>query len=121
MVIHAFRAFLYCSYAHSSNVLVDTAGNLHSIDHEKLVYADGTKDIAELFEAVRHSSKVMRACCQISQLTRGDIERSLSGIDERFWHGEPAVFNSRGPALEYLCGRLAAWRRHFPLTIDLVA
>jgi len=122
LVIHAFRAMLYCSYAHSSNVLVNERGAAYSIDHEKLVFIDGTDDIAELFDAVRHSSKVLAACRQISQLTRGDIERSLSGIDWRIWKHEPAVFNSPGPAIDYFSTRLAAWKRYFPVeAIDLVA
>ncbi|HXG66364.1 MAG TPA: hypothetical protein VNO70_14795, partial [Blastocatellia bacterium] len=69
VLTHAYRAFLHCSFGHTSNCLVDVEGRLWLIDHEKIIHAPDTSDIETLYAFVRNAPGVMRACRQISNIT----------------------------------------------------
>ncbi len=109
---HAFRALLYCSYAHSSNVLVDTGAKLWLIDHEKLLYRETTDDIERLYGLVNKSRIVMDACSQIARLTEEHIHHALSDIPEAFWKPGAGVCG-HGEAVDYFARRLAVWKARF--------
>jgi hypothetical protein len=112
LIGHAFRAFLYCSYAHSSNVLVDTDARLWHIDHAQLMYRADHSDLAELLLLVEGSERVMQICREISQLTDEDIKQAISDIPERFWLNDVAI---KHPAIAYyyFATRLESWRTIF--------
>lgn len=113
LLTYAFRALFYFSYPHSSNVLVDTEGNLTLIDHEKIIYRADTSDIKELYESVCGSERVMNACRQISGLSENAIMDALSDIDEKCWQHEKAAFKEPIGASDYFIKRLHAWKRYF--------
>lgn len=102
MMQHAFRSFLWCSHAHSSNALVDTKGRLYLIDHEKTYYARGTKDIAELHEVVNCSDSALRICRKIGEaITPDAIRCAFEDIDRRFGLSPPL----RAKHLAYILAR----------------
>jgi hypothetical protein len=93
---------------------VDTKGDLHCIDFEKIFYREDTSDVTELYDAVKGSARVMDACSQISSLTEKDIADALRDTDcLKYWFSEPAVLMDVEKAIEYFSGRLKAWKEHF--------
>ena len=112
MKIHAFRAFLYCTYCHSSNVLIDTQTRLWSIDHANIMMSRDAADIERLAFFVNHSDTLKRVCQQISIITERDIERALQGIDKRFWKSG-GVFDNPIDAAHHFSVRLTAWQKCF--------
>jgi hypothetical protein len=112
---YAFRAFLYATYPHSSNALVEATGDnrrLWLIDHEKLVLSEGAEDIDALHEIIQHYGPGLNACRQISQITEADIMKSLAGISYQFWQ-QDCAFNNEEDAGEYYKQRLRAWKKFF--------
>lgn len=109
---HAFRAFLNCTYAHTSNCLVDTSTKLWLIDHEKIIFRTDHSDLAELRVLIEHSDRVMQICKRISQLTKEDIEQALLNIPEPFWKSGVAIEH---PVLayHYFTTRLESWKTMF--------
>ncbi|HJQ26409.1 MAG TPA: hypothetical protein VKA60_21020 [Blastocatellia bacterium] len=106
---HAFRAFLYASYAHSSNCLADVKGQLWLIDHEKIMHQKTTDDIIALHTVANHSERILRACQRVCEITEDHIEASLSGIPWHFWRAG-GVFNHENDAAKYFKQRLATWK-----------
>lgn len=115
---HVFRAFLYATYAHSSNCLVDNSARLWLIDHENIAHRADVEDIKELHDLVKSSPRVMRLCRRLCQISEADIHRSLQGIQKRYWvnkaSGTPhAVLTGESEATDYFNARLWQWRACF--------
>ncbi len=115
---HAFRAFLHATYAHSSNYLVDVAGQGWVIDFEKILYRDDCEDIRALRETVNSSPRALKECRRINQLSERDIVRGLAGFQKRYWQkpasGEGgAVLSNEKAATDYFIKRLKVWRECF--------
>ena len=75
LLCFAFRAFLFCTYPHVSNLLLNTKGDLWMIDHATILWRDN-EDILQLHRAVKNRNPVvMEACRQISRITEDDIRQ----------------------------------------------
>lgn len=109
---HSFRAFLYATYAHSSNCLADMNATLWLIDHEKIIHQKTTDDIIALHKVANHSERILRNCRRICEITEDHIEESLSGISWQFWQAG-SVFNNERDAGESFKRRLSVWQAVF--------
>jgi hypothetical protein len=75
--IAASRVFLGCGCTpHFGNILVNTAGELISIDHAHAFVQTG-EDLRKLFEFVGHDQKLLKVRAGIASLTQGDIRASV--------------------------------------------
>jgi hypothetical protein len=94
---YAYRSFLYCTYPHTSNALVDVHGYLWLIDFAKtylstyeLEYAEN-EDIERLHSMVSECEQVMDACLQVSTITPEKIIEAFSCIPDHFWRDTKAT------------------------------
>ena len=116
---YAYRSLLGCTYPHSSNVLVDTAGRLWLIDHEKLCLSAEGDDIQLLWQVISDSLAALAVCRRIAQgITFEAIECSLDGIPERFWRPVSgreryASNDNQESAARYFADRLGRWNELF--------
>jgi hypothetical protein len=93
--IHAARLFLSATCAHASNILIDSAARLYSIDHADCAKTSG-EEIDLLFQNVRPGTKAfdtLHQVCTLSEFTVREIfPRESAG---------------------YYVQRLRKWRRNF--------
>ncbi len=117
----AFRALLYMSYLHNSNLICTTGGDLVQIDFEKIIVTPGVEDLIELHSAVKNSPRLMRICGEVSRLGKSDIFECLTGIDDLaaiescYWRSQETLCNDPESAAEYIWNRLKYWRALFPV------
>ena len=113
LLIHAYRAFLFCTFAHLGQVLTDQDGRLHVIDFEKCIAPiEGDNDIERLGTILQCNKSVFDICRTISRITETDLKEALANLDVAFW--QRAVCTSEEQALDYLGDRLDRWKRQFP-------
>ena len=70
--IHAARAFLGTTAAHSSNVLVDHYGKLHAIDFESCCFTKGS-DLDLLFASVAPGTMAHDGLCSVARITEYEL------------------------------------------------
>lgn len=92
--IHAARLFLNCTTAHASNVLVNAAGRLFSIDHADCARTSG-EEIDLLFANVKPGTRAFDALHVVCALREADV---------------CGIF---GEAAGYYLDRLRRWKRLF--------
>ena len=113
---YAFRAFLYATYPHGSNALIQIYSDtpqLWLIDHEKLLLVPSdNSDIDMLHRMIKYYKPALAACRLISRISDNDVEKSLSGIPARFWQ-EGGKFDNPKDAAKYFKRRLCAWKNVF--------
>lgn len=113
---YAYRALLGCSYAHSSNVLVTTSGQLWLIDFEKTCCDTEGDDIALLLRVVADSEAAIEVCRRVAQgITPEAIKQALSDIPAWFWRGRRryARYDDPESAARYFVDRLTRWNELF--------
>lgn len=116
---YAYRSLLGCTYPHNSNVLVDTSGRLHLIDHEKICLSTEGDDIALLSGMIADSPQAVAVCRRVAQdITPEVVERSLDGIPDNFWRPEAWakkiwVYDNPKDAAGYFVYRLNRWKELF--------
>jgi hypothetical protein len=93
--IHAARLFLSATCAHASNVLVNAAGQLFSIDHADVAKTDGS-EIGMLFANVKPGTRAFDALHQVCTLSELAVRE---------------IFPRESAA--YYIERLRKWRRNF--------
>ncbi|MEK6322192.1 MAG: hypothetical protein AABN33_10960 [Acidobacteriota bacterium] len=115
--LYAYRSLLCCTYPHASNVLVDTSGRLHLIDHEKCCLPTEGDDIELLSGMIADSPQAITVCKQVAQgITPQAIEQSLDGIPDNFWRPETgrwALYDNPRDAAGYFGDRLNHWKGFF--------
>jgi hypothetical protein len=94
--IHAARLFLCSTTAHASNILVDAAGTLYSIDHADCVVTSGT-ELPALAQAVAPGTRAHEAL------------RSISSLSER----QLAMLFNDGRIFRHYARRLERWKQVF--------
>ena len=109
LLIHAARAFLACTTAHSGNILVDASGKLYSIDHERCEVTDG-REIDLLAENVKPGTRAAAALRKISASLDTAIVRGL-------FDNLPAEIcwplGTREKTVEHYLNRFQLWRTVF--------
>ncbi len=120
---YAFRLFLYCSFPHASNALVDVEGKLYLIDFDKMCLAGydvaSLEDIELLHEMLADCEPALEACRHVASITQAQIVEALSGIEENFWQPRKLArrtaprFSDERAATEYFLKRLTRWKKHF--------
>jgi hypothetical protein len=121
---YIYRAFLHCTYPHTSNALVDIDGNLWLIDFEKTyMVPEGEDDIELLHRMVKDSSEVVGLCQRVSGIRPLEIERAFADIPSRFWRDATSVrlsaraiygaYNTPEAATQYFADRLSRWQEVF--------
>jgi hypothetical protein len=108
--IHAARAFLATSFAHSSNLLVDPEGQLYTVDFEYCNWTDG-EDIRLLFENVARGTRAFQALRDVAELT----EAQLCGLFEDLPSWIPWPLGSKERTISYYQARLNQWKSYFAL------
>jgi hypothetical protein len=106
--IHAARAFLATSFAHSSNVLVDPEGQLYTVDFEFCNHTDGD-DIRLLFESVVRGTRAFESLRGVAELT----ETHVYGIFEDLPGWIPWPLGSKEKTGSYYEVRLNQWKGLF--------
>lgn len=120
---YVFRAFLHCTYPHTSNAIVDVDGTLWLIDFEK-TYISNEDDITLLYQLVEVSDEVMELCQRVSLITPSVIEQAFANIPDRFWAGPTGqrkkygVYVTPESAAEYFTERLTKWQEVFGYGIE---
>lgn len=105
--LHAGRLLLGCTLAHAGNVLVDGAGRLYSIDHEKIEHSDGS-DIEMLAQHMKPGTRAWRAVCDVANVSQPEAIWQLFddvGLD---W-----PLGSRSATVEYFENRVRRFQEHF--------